>query len=469
MNLLNPTNVWQAQNLPDGLSLNNGVISGTPTVTGSFSVPVTVSNPLGSDTKNISILVKYKPGTQKFSILQNGSEVAKLSIPELQAMVQDETAQSRFNCTNTQIVLPVLSPALKLEVTSQNYDKTSGIISHTYEYRPSAVEDVAINFCAFRDITLQDGSTRPGLFLQFDKTLWCRFAPFDTGDSVDAQPFNRWRYSNLRQWLNAEGLNWFTPAYNGDALVTWQEALEYEYRNYLNDPERLDYGLYYIQSKCAQSTYADSDVRGFLDSLPDDLHSILQPVKIITQAFFDENNSNLSIEDPEDVDGYDADITYDKVFIPSLKEMLLGFTDPYDESVATMQVIAQEGVEGDPWAFWNNKLSAVAYSTFGGEIYDQIKAHNGEWPYFIPKNEHVASYSPFLTTYPFLDEWGDSLFFPSSAGRYDRQSVLTRTAVDNSTYGIWSIDRWHYDHYNDDLEAHSTNHYANPAPAFVIC
>ena len=443
MNLLNPTNIWQAQNLPDGLSLDNGVISGTPTVTGNFSVPVTVSNPLGSDTKNISIFVRYKPGTQKFSILQNGSEVAKITIPELQAMVQDGSAQSQFNCSDTQIVLPVLSPALKLE---------SELTSQPYIYRASAVEDVAVNFCAFRNVTSQDGSTRPGLFLQFDKVLWYRFAPFDTGDSVDAQPFNRWKYSNLRQWLNSEGLTWFTPAYDGDALVTWQELIEHG-----------DYSSY----EAAQSTYADDDVRGFLDSLPDDLHSILQPVKIITQAFFDENNSNLSIEDPEDVDGYDADITYDKVFIPSLKEMLLGFTDPYYESVATMQALAQEGVEGEPWAFWINKLSTAAYSTFTNKSYDWIKEHNGEWPYFIPKNEYY--YSPFSTTYPFLNEWGDSLFLPFSAWGDDKQTVLTRTAVDNSTYGIWSIYRWCYDSYNDDLKAKYTNYYASPAPAFVIC
>ena len=466
MNFLNPTNVWQAQNLPDGLSFSNGVISGIPTTTGSFSVPVTVSNPLGSDSKNISILVKYRPGTQKFSILQDGTEVAKLTIPELQAMVQDGTAQSRFNCTNTQIVLPIVTPELKF----LSYDESNNTLYHVF--RPSSTEDVAMNFCSFRDVTLQDGSTRPGLVLQFSKTLWNQFAPFDTGDSADAKPFNRWKYSTLRQWLNSEGLNWFTPAYDGDALVTLQELLEHEYSDDLNNNERRDRALLQIVKKSAHSNYADDNIQGFLDLLPDDLHSILQPIKVVTQAFFDENNTNTSIDDPEDIDGYDADITYDKVFIPSLKEMFLGFTNPYWESVETMQAIAQEGVEGEPWEFFINKLSAVAYSTYTNKNYDWIKEHNGEWPYYI------GGYTPFQDVQPFLDEWGEALVPEVSFEIYDytyfqnSQTVLTRTAVDDSTYGIWSInyaEKGTAPFYYYDLNSEFDKDYANPAPAFVIC
>lgn len=482
MNLLNPTNVWQAQNLPDGLSLNNGVISGTPTVTGNFSVPVSVSNPLGSDTKNIYIMVKHRPGTQKFSILQDGVEVAKLTIPELQAMVQDGSAQTQFNCYNTQIVLPVLTPELRYYTEFEHQD--GGSYTYTWDYGslPSFLQDVKVNFCSFRDVTLQDGSTRPGLILQFANTLWAKFAPFDTGDYVDGlgmgseiHPFNRWRYSNLRQWLNSEGLNWFTPAYDGDALVTQMEIAEARYYYRVNDPEYSDDYKQNARNMMlyegTRSSYADDDVRGFLDFLPDDLHSILQPIKIVTQAFFDENNTNTSIEDPEDVDGYDADITYDKVFIPSLKEMFLSFTNPYNESVETMQEIAQEGIEGTPWEFFINKFTAVAYSTYTNSSYDWIKAHNGEWPYYIGK----STASPFEGT-SLIDEWGIDLTSlikddPAFMAYLDYlflyhgdQSFLTRTAVDNSIYGIWSIRPS-----GDDLYRYSDNDYANPAPAFVIC
>ena len=112
MRILNPSFNWQAQNLPDGLSIHNGVISGTPTTLGSFSVPVTVSNSLGTSSKNIYIIVRNRPGSQKFSILQNGVKIEKVSIPELQAMVQNGTAQEKYNCNNTQIVLPVTIPPI---------------------------------------------------------------------------------------------------------------------------------------------------------------------------------------------------------------------------------------------------------------------------------------------------------------------------------------------------------------------
>ena len=123
MNLLNPQNIWQAQNLPEGLAFHNGVISGTPTETGSFSIPVSVSNLLGSSTKNISIIVKNRPGTAKFPILQNGSEIEKVTIPQLQAMVQNGTAQEKYNCTNTQIVLPFTVPDIDFYFTYNPEDE----------------------------------------------------------------------------------------------------------------------------------------------------------------------------------------------------------------------------------------------------------------------------------------------------------------------------------------------------------
>ena len=465
MNFLNPHSVWQADNLPDGLTLHNGVISGSPTSAGSFTVPVSVSNPLGHDFKNITIYVKHRPGTEKFSIQQDGTEVARLTIPELQAMVQDGSAQSQFNCSNTQIILPLLQPELKYI----DYDQDDNYVCLT---RPASSIEVALNFCAFRNSTLQDGSVRPSLILQFDKSLWKNFAPFDTNK------FNRWKYSNLRQWLNASGSNWFSPAYDGDKLISWQESAIDVYKSlYSYDPHSSSFWARYQQFIMWQSTYADDNVPGFLDLLHDDINNILVPIKIVTQAFFDDNNSNPSIDDPDDVDGYDADITYDKVFIPSLKEMQIGFNDPtaYGMTAEKMQEIAQEGVEGDPWDFWSNKLSAVAYSTFTNKNYDWIKAHNGEWPYYVSTYNESGEvwYSPFSGLTDFFEAWGNELDNESVDIMHEslmRQAVLTRTAVKNSSSGIWSIFR-HYDSYfeYDDLNLLSTNYYANPAPAFAIC
>ena len=467
MNLLYPVTSWQADNLPEGLSLHNGVISGTPTIKGRYSVPVTVSNQLGTDTKNISIIVKNRPGTEKFSILQDGVEVAKLTIPELQAMVQDGTAQERFNCTNTQIILPVVTPALKY------YKYNSSTDDFTHEVMPSFTQNVSVNFCSFRNVTLQDGSTRQGLILQFDKTLWGSFAPFDTNG------FNRWRYSNLRQWLNSEGLNWFTPAYDGDTLRTYQELFTD------TDADVLEGDFWW-------SSYADENVHGFLDLLPDDLHSALQPVRVVSQAFFDDENTNSTIEDPEDVDGYDADITYDKVFIPSMREMFLGTMDPFFYSDAEMQAYAEECIEGAPYEFYVHKLSQYAYINFSNNpSYASAIEHKEEWPCFLRGEYSSSAFYGVLFGRNLLEDistfedknnlihvfWCYRFFNLYGFEAYKVVvPVLTRTPKANSNSGIVSVERT--PHPNSGYKTNIYIEYsyedtniniANPAPAFVIC
>ena len=261
MNLLDSNNVWQADNLPDGLSFNDGVISGKPTARGTYTVPVTVSNELGTSTKNIVIKCKRRAD---ITIMKNGAELEQITIPELVASIQDGTAQSKYNCTSTQMLISLAHPL------------TGAVI-----------DNVALNFCSFRTVTLQDGSTKTGLILQFAQTLWKGFAPFGTNN------FNRWKYSQLRKWLNASGSDWFTSSYTADIL----------------NPHA--------------GSYTDSGILGFLSCIPASLAEVLLPVKVVTQAFFDDSNEDTAIDDPDYIDGIDADITYDKIFIPSISEMAI--------------------------------------------------------------------------------------------------------------------------------------------------
>ena len=55
---------WSAENLPDGLSINSstGVISGTPTVPGTYTPSITVTTNYGTDTENITINVAIPDG-----------------------------------------------------------------------------------------------------------------------------------------------------------------------------------------------------------------------------------------------------------------------------------------------------------------------------------------------------------------------------------------------------------------------
>ena len=283
MDFFNIKTVWQAQNLPDGLSLNNGVISGVPTVKGTFDVPVTVSNELGSCTQIVRIIAK---GKNDCTIVKTGSDPETLSYSELRASVQDGTAQSKYNCSSTQMLIDIIHPA------------TGAVISN-----------VPLNFCSFRNVTLENGTTKAALILQFANTLWKGFAPFGTNG------FNRWKYSQLRKWLNSSGTDWFTSSYIADTLTPHE------------------------------GSYSDNGVKGFLSCLPSGLLEVLSPVKVVTQAFFDDNNTDTAIDDPDYVDDRDADLTYDTVFIPSLSEM--GITSNDNE------YISEGEFEGATWQYYS--------------------------------------------------------------------------------------------------------------------
>ena len=283
MNLVNSRNLWQAQNLPEGLTLRDGIISGNPNVRGTFDVPVTVSNSLGSSTKYIRIKTRYRDDV---IILQNGQEFELITPSELQKAIQDGTAVNKYNCINTQMLIPFTHPL------------TGDII-----------DNMPLNFCSFRNVTLQDGSVKQALILQFAKPLWKGFAPFSTNG------FNRWKYSQLRKWLNSSGKNWFSQDYQNDILTPHD------------------------------ASYSDSGVNGFLSCLPYSLRNVLLPVKLITQAFFDDYNDDPAIDDPDYIDGHDADITYDMVFIPSLSEM--GISSTSDSH------FPDSSFEGSAWEFYS--------------------------------------------------------------------------------------------------------------------
>ena len=261
-NLLDNNLSWQALNLPEGLSLVNGVLSGTPTVAGSFNVSVSVANSLGEDTKNIQIKVISR---DTFPILQDNSLIKNVSMADLIAEIQNGTAQKNYVCGHSQMAIYL-----------------------THPINGNLISDVRLNFCDFRNVILSDGSVTQGLILQFDKALWNGFAPFDFNN------FNRWKYSHLRRWLNSNSDNWFSPAYSNDSLPSSENT-----------------------------SYATAGIKGFLAYLPSALADNLSAIRIHTAAFFDDLNDDDAIDDPDFLNGVDYDATFDKVFIPSISQMKL--------------------------------------------------------------------------------------------------------------------------------------------------
>ena len=298
--------IWTSQNLPEGFSLNYGILSGSHNSEGSFTVPVSVTTDFGDDTKNITIIVRQRPGSEKFSILQNGTEIEKLSIPQLVASIRDGTAQQKYNCSNTQIVIPLTLPNLYVD---------DDVVSASTQFVP-------LNFCDFQNVTLMDGSSVPGLVLQFSKSLWFFYASFDSPDSLGGYYHNRWKFSLLRQWLNSSGSNWFSPAYEGDAFADF-------YKNFSGGDSEI-------------ASFFQNDSLGFLSLLPNDFQDSLRPVRVVTAAFWDDEHN---MPETELIDNVECDVTFDKVFIPSLSQMAYSSNDDGQIDV--------QPVEGEAWAFYS--------------------------------------------------------------------------------------------------------------------
>ena len=274
---------WSATGMPDGISINaeSGKLSGAPTIAGDYTPEVSVSSNWG--TKKYNITIRVISGTTKYKVLQGGEELEETTLVDLAKAVRDGSAQTKYNTTNTQIVLPFTDPKTK------------------------TVYDCPMNFCSFREVTLEDGSKRPGLIIQSDYGLSTTEIQFDNDETSNpdsersSNGSNRWRDSNVRQWLNARGNNWYRKTHEYD------------------EPPNL---------------YDDfTKYPGFIDCFPSDLLPVIAPVKVQTQT--------------AEIDGGGVDVTYDTFFLPSLEEV-------YETSVDA-SLCAAAGVEGTVWEYWRNK------------------------------------------------------------------------------------------------------------------
>ena len=160
------------------------------------------------------------------------------------------------------------------------------------------------------NVTLEDGSTVPGMYLQAHYCLPFN-TPFDGAESgnsdsnVNSYGSNRWKTSNLRRYLNGKGSSWFTKQTSSDVL---------------------------------SSSY--SGVQGFMSGFEDDFLNILKPVKVSTQC----NTVN---------DGGGTDITYDTFFSPSLEQHYINPTSTYNVT---------RGVEGEAWDYWKKVANNTEHS-----------------------------------------------------------------------------------------------------------
>ena len=298
---------------------------------------------------------------------------------------------------------------------------------------PSII-NMPFNFCDFRNVTLQDGTTKPGLILQFSKMLWFNAVIFDIIDNsvrtvqgsanttyYFANYVNRWKYSYLRNWLNSSGEDWFSPSHpaqNTPASFTVDNNEEF-------------FSIYGDVTMFMNSTH------GFLDYLPEDLVDILQPVRVQTIVDYNENNNPLNLDEPDYIDGEDVDVTFDKIFIPSLSEMNLA---------------SASNIEGAPWQFYVNlyeaqdKVSLISLTRNNVNMYEKLS------------NSIMKNLNTDIT-----DDYGNALKNWNSA-------ILTRTSSGQYYFMVLEDENDGYNNYIDVVEKYlPRGNNSQPAPAFVIC
>ena len=232
---------WTATGLPDGCTINqsSGVIGGTPTTIGDYTVNLTAENNWGTATSSLVIHVKEPP--TRYAVRRDGVELIRLTLADLKKRVADRTLEETFRIGD-QLILPWTDP----------YTDT--------EY------ECPLNFGTFRNFTLEDDSLAYGLGLQTEYAVPpSGYIEFDHKESNSAdsgcQSYgnSRWSVSNIRQWLNAKGTPWYSAQHEADA----EPISSYKYH------------------------------KGFMDTFPADFIDILTPVKNVTQVSSDDNGGGL--------------------------------------------------------------------------------------------------------------------------------------------------------------------------------
>ena len=212
----------------------------------------------------------------------------------------------------------------------------------------------------------------------------------------------------LRNWLNSSGPLWFSKTYSEQATP--------EYLQSVNEVNEWS-GVY--------MTYPEST--GFLDFLPDDLLDILQPIKVQTQAFFDDNNS-FGTDEPDYIDGEDVDVTYDKIFIPSLEEMNINV------GLTNFPAI---GIEGSAWQYYKNLFNSQSQVNIQHSNSLQNKLEN-----YVGKEDMI--HQPSL------------------------REILTRSANSSNLTEIWRVGDYSIN-YASEHGTIAKTYKSAPVPAFAIC
>ena len=231
----------------------------------------------------------------------------------------------RFSGTSTlEILVDPLAPIMDKDISELTYDEIAMIVragraEEKFQIGDQIVTkytdvngtqyDMPFDVVAFREVELEDASKVPGMIIQshyatVEDMQFDAKEPSSSNSDVKNYGWNRWSYSNIRQWLNSDANkgSWWTSAHSTDAA-----------------PSNL------------------STVNGFMKGLSAEFIGMLKKTKHETALNYIYPSGNQNT--------YVYDTTYDVFFLPSMRE---------EHCQYSSQPTYWDGSdkEGTDWEYW---------------------------------------------------------------------------------------------------------------------
>lgn len=187
-----------AENVPANLAVSKqGVMSGIPVSMGSTDVPVKAVTNYGEVTGSLTVVVREAEPKRGF-YKADGTWLGDITLSDLKKKIGDGTALSEYGL-GAYFSVPYVDP----------FDN----VEYSCRYR----------FGHFGQFTFADGSVGQGLGLDCVPLLPTVGVQFDAPEpsNPDSQRRtygnNRYRFSNLRQYMNSSETNWYKAQHAYDA------------------------------------------------------------------------------------------------------------------------------------------------------------------------------------------------------------------------------------------------------------
>lgn len=282
---------------------------------------------------NKGVKVAETDGLESFAEKIDSIEGDGLPLPEETATIGDRLFVSEVD-TDGKPIKWTYKSSMDKDIEDLTYEEIARIvragiarykfkigdqITTTYTAYNGNQYEMPWDIVAFREVELEDGSIKPGMIIQshyatVEKLGFDTPEPSSPNAQIQERGYNRWLYSDVRQWLNSneDKGSWWTASYETDTAPT-------------------DLNV----------------ITGFMKGLPTGFINMIKPVKHKTALNYIYPSGAAST--------YVYDTTYDMFFLPSYLEEFRGLP-----STTSSTYVDVTGEEGAAWEYWIQRKNGVA-------------------------------------------------------------------------------------------------------------